>query len=485
MPALPPKDGIRCSYLLSLIGNDSNTTSQKKECRKYFSPPILAQDLSKHIHLRHSYLSARIIIKKPTVYDRIYTIKENRAYSSNKALCLAKFMIGKLQSKEEVYHMEVEDESDEEDENPIIIFRQPGELAGKNTVTTRFQQVVDYTRVRSIKYGAVNVNRTVMKVSSIENRLLQLTVHRKQYFAFFAKTLIQSISKSRFQTAIDTHYETMYKSGVITLKDIKNSRLRGRVLQEINIGDTSGKKLPMVGKNLQEHARSLQDSCRTILFEVLGPFMNLYRSKISVKGANSTYFHFVDPIPLCLLNLHHPEMRSLTRKFQSLPCNMYNDAFIFSSNMNHRASGRIGETVQEIFRIHNERAMNQIEYKGSIPLLIRIFIDAAKVSDFSQRSVTPILIGIENLHPDLQVTIAAKTLVGYYPTVTVKETKGQDDAGVQQQFWHVTFGELITIIDSYHDSGGIVIDLPPEYVNKSNISGLGMKFFPYICAFGK
>jgi hypothetical protein len=73
-------------------------------------------------------------------------------------------------------------------------------------------------------------------------------------------------------------------------------------------------------------------------------------------------------------------------------------------------------------------------------------------------------------------------LVGYYPKVTVKEARGRDGAAVQQQYWHAFMGELISVMDAYHEQGGITFDLPVEYHSTS--IGLATRFYPYICAFG-
>ena len=370
--------------------------------------------------------------------------------------------------------------NEDDDDGDDSTFEQPscGELPEEKKISQEMKMLVSSSVAKSYKYGpCVWRNRSYMDPSGITTRWEQLSELRQKTYTFYATNLVQSVGKSYMQTALDSHYAQLYKNDLNVLDKIVSKNMKTRVLQDYNFGID----IASVGIEVPEGARALLQSSRKTVLELLGPFFNFYRSKIKVEGTKVNDFFFVDPIPLALLNLHHPEMLPLALDFKSK--NPGQDPFLVSHNLSTRWNVRVGTTVDDIFKEHVRRAMMDSKYKGTVPLLIRIFLDGALVSNWTNLSLTPILIGLENLHPDIQVTIAAKTLVGYFPEISLNDGKKSDGGTLNQKCWHQIMGHVTRIFDSYHTNGGITCEIPGEY--NADGSPRSYKFFPYICAFGE
>ena len=259
-----------------------------------------------------------------------------------------------------------------------------GELAGCTTVKRKVEMLSEFNNANSIKFSKCEWKTTMMDVNSLQTRLNGLQEQNRNVYHFYARSMALSCT-SPMQAQIDAHYKLMYKiNPEKTMAEIKSKRMRARV-QVTSDSDVSG----CPGTKLPEHAKNLQANCRKSVLTIFGPFFNLYRSKVTIDGSKESTFFFVDPIPLCLLNLHHPEMRTLVKQFKALKPS--EDPLIISSTMNRRGKLRVGSTFEKIYEDHMRKAVTDVGYFGSVPLILRIFLDGAKVSDWTNLSVTPIL----------------------------------------------------------------------------------------------
>ena len=468
---------VSCSYLLSFVNVVEGISCNKKD---FIFDDNICENLASHLYRTHGSLIAVNLVWT----RKVDFIKQKKL----KSIEAANFILDKVYKSRNPTPL-VEDPTplieDHTYHIPSIFNEVPlefkfvpsccGDFASANCskVTRKIQMVVNYNNSKVFEYGRCIWQPTTLEVFDIVQRLERLPDKRKNNYKFYAKSLIQS-DKAFLQTAIDAHYTNLFVKDPKVLGQIKSKGLKARIQKVFDFGN-----LECPGTYLPELARSLQQNCRKSVLDIFGPFLNMYKSKISIEGSKSEQFFFVDPVPLCLMNLHHPEMLALVKKFKRTNTDA---PFLITPAFSDRSNMRIGSTVEDIYKEHLKRTENEIAYRGSVPLLLRMFQDGALVSNWSNRSVSPILVGVENLHPDLQTSIAAKTLTGYYPSVTINSGWKTSGALIRQQYWHGFNGDLINVIETYHRMGGIVIDVPGEYLDGKMMK---IKFFPYICAFGK
>ena len=444
-------------------------------------PKKLKEDLAKHLVKRHKDLFK---IQASQCRESNQKAREERI--RNLANNAATIILEKIQKP--VSPNDVNDVMRNDDEEYVEMHRvslncgefpdgqECGEFPQGITVNTKMEMLVNYDVAKSYEYGPSQWgSRYHMLPSIIETTFKNLTDRQKMVYAFYARVLVQSVSKSFMQTALDSHYTHLYKKDPSIT--IKSKKMRNRVRQDFNFTID----MPPLGQEVPESSRALVQGARKIVLKLFGPFLNIYRAKINVQGSKVNNFFFVDPIPLALLNLHHPEMLSIVRDFKVN--NPGETPFLISPGLSYRSKFRVGNTVDGIYEEHARRAMNDIKYIGSVPLLIRIFLDGALVSNWTNLSLTPILLGIENLHPNIQATIAAKILVGYYPEISINDGMKKNGGTIHQQCWHVIMGKVFDVFENYHKKGGISIVIPGEYNADGEASTV--KFFPYICAFGE
>lgn len=251
-------------------------------------------------------------------------------------------------------------------------------------------------------------------------------------------------SISQLQKAIDLEYYMNVTKNGLPVNDIKSRRLRKVIADKLKIFGCQIAVHEKLKKNiwLPNVAQSLYNNARNSLLEVMGEYLNMYQTKIVLSRTRETNFYYVNPVPLAFLNLSGLEMRENMKKFKQLN----NDSALYwNKAFSKRARCRLGTTAEEILKEHQRRVCdNPSIYADSSALLIRIFLDGAQVSQWQNASQTPILMTIGNLHPDLQVTDAAKILIGYYPDVVFDKGVSDEHQSIKrQQMWHCVMGEII------------------------------------------
>lgn len=382
---------------------------------------------------------------------------------------------------------------EEEEEGYQEIDDSPGQVAGKDRIIN-IRKRLDKKNMVGNKLVFENFEAfhheeklDPSHIVSRFRRLEEVCPKKMKQFKFFCQVMHLSVGagSNQIQQAIDLEYSRQVETKDIKIEDIRCPRIRQSVKgKERLISVEAG---PATGW-LQTGSRALSFSARKTLVKVLGEFLNLFQVEIAVPKTLKTKFYFVDPIPLCLLNLRSRKMLKNLEAFNKRS----NDDAMYLNSKSKRSSGRLGSNIESIMLQHYNRGITDKRYSNSSPLLIRVFQDAAKVSDHSQNSVTPILMSIGNLHPDLQVQLPSKTIIGYFPRVRL--SKGTDKpetiehAGIRQQIWHVIMGEIIECFEQYHIGNGITMSYPGGYEKKSrSIQDKGFierKFFPYICGQG-
>ena len=452
----------------------------------------MSNEIAKHLSIKHKFMFPNIIYHDPNTSRR--SDRRNEIQSMVKAhadLSVRKWKeanptilipnplphdhdVDTLYEAAGLYHYD-----DQAPREYTLKDSKCGEIAGESTVTRDLQLLLDFNNASKYEFGKSFYHIPSMDVSSIAVRLKGMSQKRKNQYHFYTKALMDS-GESFVQPVIDGHYRALYNADSTILSTLSPQL---QVTMQKSFGDELG-KFECPGTTLPQTALLVQQNNRKTVMEAYGPFFKLYRSNITITNSKAESFFFVDPVPLCLLNLHHPDMLSVVKEFKK---SSTDDAFLMSPNLTNRSKMRVGGTVEDIFKEHLSRTELNVSYKGSVPLVLRVYLDGALVSNNSNLSMTPILVGVENLHPDIQTSLAAKTLTGYYPNIKMDRGKKSQAPTIKQQYWHAFLGDLITVIDTYHDMGGIVVDVPQEYagLGSDTTSMMSTKFFPYICAFGK
>jgi hypothetical protein len=315
-------------------------------------------------------------------------------------------------------------------ENVLVVGRKVLDHAGAAETNT-YSPIITFPHVQSLQH------------EEIINRYNSLSAKKRSEFNFYWRAMHSQrngCAISALQKAIDLDYWHHFTHKRIELSSIKSSRLRKSIEDKTKMLGTQNPEKEQVLPNL---AKSLYHSARGSVLKVLGEYLNLFQVEISVMDwlVRPSMFYFVNPVPLCFLNLAGLEMREQLNTFKE---HCSDSALFWNEDVSTRTRCRLGTTAEGIIQEHYRRAATTPKYANSHPLLIRIFLDGAVVSSWKQASQTPILMTIGNMHPDLQVTMAAKVLIGYYPEIHLEDDLPiPQQAVVRQQVWHAVMGEII------------------------------------------
>ena len=330
------------------------------------------------------------------------------------------------------------------------------------------------------------VHAQILDFKSIRERYWnQVSEKRRSSFMFYCAVMHTSLDKaanSQLQAAIDTEYWYEVSRNKVDIETL-TGRLKNAILTKQKV---FGRFTPKDNIDwLPWHSRSLYFSTRKTMYECFGDFLKLYRTKINIPGTEISHFYFVNPIPLALLNLHSHSMLKNVKRFTAENNNRNTPLYFNDSSSFIRTRCRLGSTSENIIKEHYKRAEENPLYKNSSPLLVRIFLDGALVG-WDGTSQTPIIMTIGNLHPDLQVQAASKTLIGYYPDCELDERLPKAALPKKnQQIWHKVIGEITSCFDRYHKGGGITMQYPSVYENQTNSKFITRTFMPYITCIGK
>ena len=359
-------------------------------------------------------------------------------------------------------------------EDPIESIRTIYDSAGNTAQLMKWIQAPEFVHAQILDFKSIR-----------ERYWNQVSEKRRSSFMFYCAVMHTSLDKaanSQLQAAIDTEYWYEVSRNKVDIETL-TGRLKNAILTKQKV---FGRFTPKDNIDwLPWHSRSLYFSTRKTMYECFGDFLKLYRTKINIPGTEISHFYFVNPIPLALLNLHSHSMLKNVKRFTAENNNRNTPLYFNDSSSFIRTRCRLGSTSENIIKEHYKRAEENPLYKNSSPLLVRIFLDGALVG-WDGTSQTPIIMTIGNLHPDLQVQAASKTLIGYYPDCELDERLPKAALPKKnQQIWHKVIGEITSCFDRYHKGGGITMQYPSVYENQTNSKFITRTFMPYITCIGK